>query len=918
MNYPQEYLKQIKSGEIITSQKIRALYERECLWMETPPDDPRFIWHYDQERADRHINFIEKFCKESKGKNAGKHLKLMLWQKAFLSLLYGWVTDEGLRRFNEVFFLVGRKNGKALSLDTKIPTPNGWTTMGELNVGDVIFSLDGKPATVIAESEIFNKPMYRVTFEDGTIIKASEDHLWEVQTKKIYAENAGRGKPLATYHGKPITDNRTVILTTSEMLADFAHVRKDGNGTEYKYRVPMNGPVEYTEKDLPIDPYTFGVWLGDGSSAGSLVTCSDDDKEEMMRLVSACGHHVEWHNGSGNRAGYFTIDANIGNPLNPKLRRLGVLGDKHIPQDYLQGSIEQRLALLQGLMDTDGFCEKRGQCEFAQKSEVIVDQVRELLASLGIKSSKRRKEIKCNGKICYAFSVLFYTDKSFPCFRMERKKARLKDTLSKRMSFKSIVNIESIPIEPSKCIAIDDPRKLYLVGESYTATHNTELAAAMSHDMLLNDGEAGPEIYAAANAKDQAMLLFNEAVNMRSQSPALRSVEKKRRTDIYTQVNFGLIKAIASKTDNLDGLNASFVIQDEIHEQKNSDLYDVLKQSQSFRDQPLYLLITTNGFVREAFFDDKYADYSQIALWEDGHQTYNVLPIIYELDDRNEWTDETKWIKANPGLGVIKKMKTLKEHVEQAKRDQSFFPTLMTKDFNVPENSAEGYLTYDEAVNETLLDMDYLKNSYAIGGCDLSSTTDLTCATLLVRKPDDPNFYVLQKYFLPEARVTGDAERSTSKEAPYKQWAKDGWLQLCEGSTVDFHAVTEWFVKMVKEYNIRMMGCYYDAALSGYWREDMDSYGFPMYSLRQGPYTWTYSFKLMRGYFHEHRIIYDNNPMLRWCLLNTGAKSTNSDGIESIQPVKISHNRRIDGTVSLLNAMTGYHKVEEEYMRYIK
>lgn len=558
MNYPQEYLKKIKSGEIITSRKIRVLYERECLWMETPPDDPHFIWHYDQERADRHINFIEKFCKESKGKNAGKTLELMLWQKAFISLLYGWVTDEGLRRFNEVFFLVGRKNGK------------------------------------------------------------------------------------------------------------------------------------------------------------------------------------------------------------------------------------------------------------------------------------------------------------------------------------------------------------------------TELAAAMSHDMLLNDGEAGPEIYAAANAKDQAMLLFSEAVNMRSQSPALRSVEKKRRNDIYTQVNFGLIKAIASKTDNLDGLNASFVIQDEIHEQKNSDLYDVLKQSQSFRDQPLYLLITTNGFVREAFFDDKYADCSRIALWEDGHQTYNVLPIIYELDDRNEWTDESAWIKANPGLGVIKKVKTLKEHVEQAKRDQSFFPTLMTKDFNVPENSAEGYLTYDEAVNETLFDMEYLRNSYAIGGCDLSSTTDLTCATLLVRKPNDPNFYVLQKYFLPEARVTGDQARSTSKEAPYKQWAKDGWLELCEGSTVDFHAVTLWFVKMVKEYNIRMMGCYYDAALSGYWREDMDSYGFPMYSLRQGPYTWTYSFKLMRGYFHEHRIIYDNNPMLRWCLLNTGAKSTNSDGIESIQPVKISQNRRIDGTVSLLNAMTGYHKVEEEYMRYVK
>lgn len=447
----------------------------------------------------------------------------------------------------------------------------------------------------------------------------------------------------------------------------------------------------------------------------------------------------------------------------------------------------------------------------------------------------------------------------------------------------------------------------------------TELASALAHDMLLNDKENGPEIVCAANAKEQAMLTFNEAANMRSQSAALRKVEKKRRSDIYCPYNFGTIKALASKTDNLDGLNISFAIQDEIHEQKNSALYDVLRQSQTFRNQPLFLIITTNGFLREAFFDNKYEETSNIALWEDGYKDMTVLPIIYELDKAEEWTDPKMWIKANPGLGVIKKKKTLADFVKKAKRDSMFLPTVMTKDFNIPENSAEGWLTYEEATNTKVVDMEYLKNSYAIGGCDLSAVRDLTCATLLIRKPNDENVYALQKYFLPRSRLDVlSADTNSNKEAPYQLWEEKKWLKVSEGATVDFHDVTMWFVDMVKTYNIRPLWICYDAALSGYWREEMEEYGFVMEKIRQGPFTWTYPMKALKGILEEHRLIYQNNPMLRWCLLNTGQKSLNKSGIESIQPVKVSDKRRIDGMVSLLNAWTGYQGHEQEYMRYVK
>jgi len=434
---------------------------------------------------------------------------------------------------------------------------------------------------------------------------------------------------------------------------------------------------------------------------------------------------------------------------------------------------------------------------------------------------------------------------------------------------------------------------------------------------LVGDGESGAEIYCTANKKDQAKLIFDEAVNMRAQSPALRSITKKRQSDIYFPATFSFIKALAADTKTMDGLNAHFFSQDEFHEARDRKIYDVMKQSQSAREQPLAWLISTNGFVREMFFDDTYDYCSKVAMWEPGYEDYRLLPLIYELDKREEWTDPHCWAKANPGLGSIKSIKTLAENVEKAKRDPKFLPTVLTKDFNIPENTADAWLDYNSAVNESVVSMDFLRKSYAIGGCDLSATTDLTCATLVIRKPQDPNFYVLQKYFLPESRVDL-VESKNIKEAPYKLWAKNDWLHLCEGATVDFHAVTEWFMDMVKQYDIRPLWIGYDAALSGYWREEMEQYGFDMEKIRQGPFTWTYPMKQLGGLFEDHRGVYQNNPMLRWCLLNTGVKTTNKDGIESIQPVKSSSNKRIDGMVSLLNAMTSYYNHEEEYLRYVK
>lgn len=453
------------------------------------------------------------------------------------------------------------------------------------------------------------------------------------------------------------------------------------------------------------------------------------------------------------------------------------------------------------------------------------------------------------------------------------------------------------------------------------------IAAAIGLYLMLADGEPGAEIYVAASKKDQAKIIWLEAKRMILKMMGVAKAWRKRVKALVGEI-VGIndfegcsFRPLGADSERLDGLNVHGALLDEIHAWNNSELYNVIVDGKSAREQPLTFITTTAGFVRDGLYDEKYA-YSE--SWLNGVEGFDdpsFLPIIYELDHKDEVWDSDCWIKANPGLGTIKDPVKLSRKVEKAKVQKQGLGNLLTKDFNIRASGIQTWLAYDDIVNETVADMDYLSNSYAIGGCDLSATTDLTCATLIIRKREDPYTYVLQQYFIPESKIDAvDAGDNHNKrnEAPYRLWEEQGWLTVCPGSKVDYSAVTQWFVDIMNDHNIRPLWVCYDAALSGYWVPDMESNGFDMQSIRQGPFTWTYPMKRMGAEFEEHKVIYQNNPILRWCLNNTGKKSTNKDGVESIQPVKLGESRRIDGAVSLLNAWVGYDKFSEEYMHYVE
>lgn len=426
--------------------------------------------------------------------------------------------------------------------------------------------------------------------------------------------------------------------------------------------------------------------------------------------------------------------------------------------------------------------------------------------------------------------------------------------------------------------------------------------------MLIADYEGAAEIYSVATKKDQAKKVLTEAVNMIKQSPELRAVVKKRRNDIYFPATSSVFEALASDSNTLDGLNSHAVIIDELHAIRDRNLYEVMKQSTSSRRQPLVVMITTAGTVRECIFDNMYELACDLADGKKKDDTF--LPILYEIDSRGEWTNPQMWIKANPGLGKIKQYKTLAAFVERAKNNAADLPGVLCKDFNYRENDNSVWLSYDQIKNDAVFEMSEVYNTYAIGGCDLSATTDLTAATLLIRKPADNTVYVLQHYFLPQARVEFLEEKNTN-EAPYRLWAERGLLTICDGNRVNFSAVTEWFCQMRDEYKIDAFKVGFDRALAGYWVEEMKSNGFTMEPVAQGPFTWSQPMREMGAAFADKIVNYNKNPILIWCLSNTAVKKS---GVNNIQPVKITDKRRIDGAVSLLNAWVIYVKYYDDFM----
>jgi deoxycytidine triphosphate deaminase len=306
-----------------------------------------------------------------------------------------------------------RLEGKALAISTPIPTPSGWTTMGALRVGDQVFGPDGRPRRVVSATDVMtDRPCYEVEFSDHSVLIADASHQW-LTTSKAEREHGHRGSS---------------VRTTAQIAASL-RVRNEVN-----HHVGLTAPVDYPHRDLPVDPYVLGVWLGDGTSTKAEITCAPGDQEVLRHIEEAACR---------------------------------------VPDEFMVASAEQRLALLQGLMDSDGYVDVFGRCEFVNMREELSNAVAELAASLGLRPVVRKKRAMLNGIDCGPCFQVKFTPR-LPVFRLARKLARLK-TDSREHAHRGIVAVRPIASVPVRCIEVDAADGMFLAGERYIPTHNSSL-----------------------------------------------------------------------------------------------------------------------------------------------------------------------------------------------------------------------------------------------------------------------------------------------------------------------------------------------------------------------------------------------------------------------------------------------------------
>ena len=431
------------------------------------------------------------------------------------------------------------------------------------------------------------------------------------------------------------------------------------------------------------------------------------------------------------------------------------------------------------------------------------------------------------------------------------------------------------------------------------------LLSAIGLYMLFADGEGGAQVCCVAGKKDQAKIVFDEAKNMVSQSALLQKHIRKRKSDLYVDLTFSTFEPLASDSNTLDGLNMHCGILDEVHAWKDRNIYDVSKQSMGARQQPILFTISTAGFVRENIYDDLDGLSSDILY--DKKEDERFISFIYELDERKEWTNPKMWMKANPGLGTIKGLDYLQEQVKRAKNDKNYLPTLLTKDFNIKETGVGSWLTFETINNQDTFDLESLRNCYGIGGVDLSSVGDLTCASCLIRKED--KLYLAQMYFIPEERAE---QHIKEDKVPYKTWKEQGYIRFSMGSMVNFSDVTAWFNELRDKYGIYTIWVGYDQWGANQWADEMKQNGYVLEPVIQGAKTMSTPMKILASDLADKKVNYNNNPILKWCLTNTQVEIDKND---NIRPIKGRNSKqRIDGAVSLIDSYVVYQRHYEDYL----
>ena len=432
-------------------------------------------------------------------------------------------------------------------------------------------------------------------------------------------------------------------------------------------------------------------------------------------------------------------------------------------------------------------------------------------------------------------------------------------------------------------------------------------------------GNEGSDIVCSSNDDNQASITYDAIDTMRLLIDPNELDTSRNQRFIRNKTNGSKIFKLSDRTKNKEGRNIDFAIVDETHEMQENIIGKSIEQSQSLKDNPKFINITTEGFVVDGYLDDELRK-ARAVIWkeDDGPAAERLLPWFYTQDSEQEiWQDRRTWVKSNPTLGIVKKWDYLDEQIDLARKSKADRMFVLSKDFNIKQNSAESWLNLEDYNYGAVHNLKDFRGSVCLGAVDLSETTDLTCAKILIMKPDCPIKYVLTMYFIPESKLEESDDRNAG--AQYAEWAKAGLITITEGNDIDLAVVADWFYKLYVEYDIKLWKCGYDQRFSKDWITRMGEYGWmrendDLVLILQNAQTLSNAMKLCEADFKHQLINYDDNVVDKWCLKNAAIKVND---LGQCMCVKSEIAKRIDGAVTFIILYETYRRYRTEYKQII-
>lgn len=916
-----DYANRVLDGRIVAGPSVRAACARHLRDLDTA--SARDLW-FDLDAAQHVFDFFQECLVLRDGQFEGKPFILAPSQKFVLGNLFGWKNSDGSRRFRQSYDEEGKGNGKALAVDTPIATPSGWTTMGEIRPGDFVFGADGRPTQVLAAFDVMrDHECFEVEFDDGETIVADADHLWltEMRCKNPGSGPGGCG---ASQTGVPLKDRgawRRSVRTTRYICETLRY--KNGAHQSANHSVPLAKPLVLPRLALPIDPYVLGVWLGDGDADCARVTCADGDSE-ILSHIEAAGYGVRKGRANSGSAGRYRVGG-----LQTVLRANGLLDNKHVPSTYLRASDEQRQALVQGLMDTDGYiCARSGQCEFTNTNRVLADAFLELIVSLGVKARMIEGDATLYGRIVSKkYRILFDPPPSLKVFRLARKRAEQRSRHERRRlaGDRRIVDCRPCESVPVRCIRVAAPDSLFIAGRGMIPTHNSPLAAGVGIYLFACDDEPTAEVYFAAPTKAQSFIAFNDAVGFVDRNDELSELIRRKGENpveelVYPELQSKLLP-ISADAKKKSGFRPHGVIVDEVHELgANEELIHMLRSGFKFRRSPVLFMITNSGYDRQSVCWKYHERAIKVAANVISDDTFFAFVCDLDKGD-NPLKDERCWPKANPLLGITMTKGYLRNEVNDA-RTMGKTNLCLRLNFCQWTSAESAWIppsTWADVLHDyTPEEIEALRRLKCWGAVDLSRVRDLTALTLMFQN-EDGMLDALTWFWTP---MDGMEEREKRDQVAYKNWSNPEWedqtgeepfLNATPGPEVDYLVVAQKIKDLSEIFDIQAIAFdpYEIERLKRALKEveaevTLKEHVQGARMTRQTGLWMPGSINLLESAIFKKEIRIQRNPVMSSCAMSAVTKQIDPIGNRIFDKAKST--RRIDGVVTLAMARGALEK----------